>query len=63
MKTVKISVTLKIRDNEDPLQVVQDCDYIFVRESLPPSIYEDDSLGILETEITGVFDADDSLLF
>lgn len=63
MKTIKVVVTLQIEDDEDPLQVVQDCDYIFVRESLPPSVYEDENLGILETEIVEVLDANDSPLF
>lgn len=59
MKTIKVVVTLQIEDDENPLEVVQDCDYIFTRESLPPSVYE----GILETEIVSVLDANDSLLF
>lgn len=63
MKTVKVIVTLQIEDDENPLEVVQDCDYIFTRESLPPSIYENEHLGILETEIVSVLDANDSLLF
>lgn len=63
MKTIKVVVTLQIEDDEDPLQVVQDCDYIFTRESLPASIYENESLGILETEIVEVLDASDSRLF
>lgn len=63
MKTVKVVVNLQIEDNEDPLQVVQDCDYIFTRESLPPSVYENENLGILKTEIVSALDADDSLLF
>jgi hypothetical protein len=63
MKTIKVVVTMQIEDDEDPFQVVQDCDYIFIRESLPPSVYEDENLGILETEIVSVFGADDSLLF
>lgn len=51
MKTFKVVVSLQIEDNEDPLQVVQDCDYIFTRESLPPSVYENENLGILKTEV------------
>lgn len=63
MKTIKVVVTLQIEDDEDPLQVVRDCDYIFVRESLPPFVYEDEDLGILETEIAEVLGASDSRLF
>jgi hypothetical protein len=63
MKTIKVVVTLQIEDDEDPIEVVHDCDYIFVRESLPRSVYEDENLGILETEIVEVLDASDSRLF
>ena len=63
MKTIKVVVTLQIEDDEDPMQAVEECDYIFTRESLPAEVYEDENLGILETEIVSVLDADDSLLF
>ena len=63
MKTIKVVVTLQIEDDENPLEVVQDCDYIFTRDPLPPELYQNEDIGILETEIVSVLDANDSLLF
>ena len=63
MKTVKVIITVQIEDDENPLEVVQDCDYIFTRKLLPLELYKNEDIGVLETEIVSVFDADDSLLF